>query len=353
MIAHHQSSQNYEEWKEGKWSPDRALNHISEQLGFLPASDFCSSFEKLSDEKLSLFYDSLNTTPFSSSSCVLQLKARVELMWKKGEEEIAKKFSSSHSLNDSQLPRKKNENEEPENPTDDEEPTPNPSDSKEVILDTKGGSFYVTGDLPEKHFAFTFDDGPHESRTERLLDVLEKDKTLATFFVVGRMAQQRPEVVLKTAEKGHAIGNHSHTHANMPKLPKAKALAEIHKGFNSIYEALKGSSYKVAPFFRFPYGAHRADTRKLLKKENMGEFFWNIDTLDWKHRNPKKLFNYAMKQINKRGRGIILMHDVQEQTVIVVPWMIKAMKEKGYKTVVFRSKTPIGEKPFPISNSFL
>jgi len=66
-----------------------------------------------------------------------------------------------------------------------------------------------------RQLALTFDDGPNDPHTLKLLEVLAKHEVRATFFMIGRYAQQRPQIARAVAGAGHAIGNHTFTHPNL------------------------------------------------------------------------------------------------------------------------------------------
>ena len=176
----------------------------------------------------------------------------------------------------------------------------------------------------------TFDDGPKKNYTEKILESLAAQDTLANFFVVGRQVKKFPTLLEQTQDHGHIIGNHTLTHPELNKISYELAVKEIEEGFNEIFKVLGES----IPFFRFPYGARTRDLRSYLNTTERVEFLWNIDTRDWKLTDPVELYSYSLEQINKVKRGVILMHDVHLQTVTAVPYLLEALREAGYKPLL-------------------
>ena len=104
--------------------------------------------------------------------------------------------------------------------------------------------------LADGEVVLTFDDGPLRAYTKPVLEALAAHCTKATFFVVGRMAVADPEMVREYARRGHTVGTHTWSHANLHASTPLKARAEIELGFSAVQQAL---GKPVAPFFRFPY----------------------------------------------------------------------------------------------------
>lgn len=186
--------------------------------------------------------------------------------------------------------------------------------------------------LPRGTFALTFDDGPHPSRTKQILDILKAQDVKATFFVLGQAVDRRPDIVRTIANDGHSLGGHTYTHPDLSRRSYNSAVNEIQRGFNTIINAVGSSE----PFFRFPYGAKTNRLMDYLRGRDIHHFFWRIDTLDWKKRNPDQLLNYAIQQTVNAGKGIILFHDIHPQTVAMMPAFLSELKRRGYKIVVYR-----------------
>lgn len=188
--------------------------------------------------------------------------------------------------------------------------------------------------LPTKVINLTFDDGPHAVNTAKVLAALREFQIDANFFVLGQNATRYPTLIHQTADHGHLIGGHSMTHADLSKLSFDAARKEILGVFDVLDEILGESN----PFFRFPYGARTKQLREFVANNNISDFFWDVDTLDWKYKDPEFLLKYALEQTNQTGRGIVLFHDIQPQTAAILPSYLAALSKLGYSTVVYHPR---------------
>jgi peptidoglycan/xylan/chitin deacetylase (PgdA/CDA1 family) len=199
-------------------------------------------------------------------------------------------------------------------------------------VNTDGGPVFIRGDLEPKQIALTFDDGPHPRLTERLLEILKTQDVQATFFVLGTQALNNPNVLRAVAAHGHTVGTHTMDHPDLRKMSYEKGVEQISKAFESVLSILETS----APFFRFPYGAKTKNLAAFLKESDLAAFYWNMDSWDWKIKDPQKLFENCLREIEREQRGIMLFHDIHPQTIAVVPWVLQALADRGYKVVVYQ-----------------
>jgi peptidoglycan/xylan/chitin deacetylase (PgdA/CDA1 family) len=190
------------------------------------------------------------------------------------------------------------------------------------------------GNLPDKHVVLSFDDGPHLIHTELVLKVLEKCGITAHFFPVGRQAVRPRKAALlrRTAQAGHMVGSHSHSHQNLQFIPYKDARDEILRGHDEVVQA----TGVFRPFFRFPFGAGVRSPRllRVLQKRGLVSMFWNIAVPDISVQNSRDLLVRSMASIEKRRRGVILMHDVKRHTLLMLPRMIRLLDEQGYTFAV-------------------
>ena len=178
---------------------------------------------------------------------------------------------------------------------------------------------------------FTFDDGPHPAHTEKVLNALRDFQVDANFFVLGQNAIRYPALIHQTADHGHVIGGHSMTHADLSKLNFVDAKKEV-LGVFDVVEELLG---EVSPFFRFPYGSRTKALREFVAENHISDFFWDVDTLDWKYKDPNFLLKYALQQTIQTDRGIVLFHDIQPQTAAILPAYFSELSRLGYSTIVY------------------
>jgi cellulose synthase/poly-beta-1,6-N-acetylglucosamine synthase-like glycosyltransferase/spore germination protein YaaH/peptidoglycan/xylan/chitin deacetylase (PgdA/CDA1 family) len=185
----------------------------------------------------------------------------------------------------------------------------------------------------------TFDDGPGDEYTSKILDILEKEKVPATFFVVGLNAEKNIPILRRINKDGFEIGNHTFTHNNMAKMTTDRAEVEM-KSTRLLIEAVTGRSTIL---FRAPYNAdsepqtfEEIEPLVLSKKDNYITVGESVDPNDWDERsNADSIVNRTIKQVEERNANIILLHDAggksRQATVDAVPRIIKYFKEKGYK----------------------
>ncbi len=217
-----------------------------------------------------------------------------------------------------------------------------------VEIDTTGGpgfgfQHYKTYDfLNPKEVVLTFDDGPLPNRTTAVLAALNAECTRAIFFSVGKVASGYPEILRDVAKAGNTIGAHTMLHKDLSKMPFNEAKDEIEKSISVVHRAVGGPT---APFFRFPFLRDSPETLKYLAGRNIAVFSTDIDSFDFKGGQPDKLVKHIMSLLDKRGKGIILMHDIQPHTGKAMPDLLKALKAGGYKVVQITSKSPVQTLP--------
>jgi peptidoglycan/xylan/chitin deacetylase (PgdA/CDA1 family) len=206
-----------------------------------------------------------------------------------------------------------------------------------VEVDVSHDHVFTDGELPPGQIALTFDDGPHPTRTPRVLQILAAAGVKATFFEIGRNAAAHPEVSRQVVAAGCSVGSHTFSHADLPDVTEPHAETEIESGEASVSLAL-GLPPGHLPFFRFPYGAKTPAELSFVNHRGNTTFFWNMDSEDWRTRDPHKLFVNVLAQIDRAGHGIILFHDIHEQTVIVLPHVLAELAARHIQPVVFVAK---------------
>jgi peptidoglycan/xylan/chitin deacetylase (PgdA/CDA1 family) len=192
--------------------------------------------------------------------------------------------------------------------------------------------FAETLPLEDHEIVLTFDDGPLAPQTGQVLDALAKECVKATFFVVGSMAKQNPALLKRIHNEGHTIGTHTQNHRHISKVPPEVAKKEIIGGIASAAEAL-GDPKAVAPFFRFPYlDSNQASVKIALEQ---GLMIWSVDVFasDWLLVSPNQVLTQALARVERRGKGIMLLHDIQKRTAIALPQFLRELKRRGYRVV--------------------
>jgi len=216
--------------------------------------------------------------------------------------------------------------------------------ARTVEIDTTGGPGFGTEQykvhdfLLLKEVVLTFDDGPWPENTRAVLAALDQHCTKATFFPIGKHALWHPEILKDVAAAGHTIGSHTWSHANIGKLKGEKATEEIEKGISAVALAL---GVPPAPFFRFPFLKDPKDQLSYLGTRNIAIFSHDLDSFDFKMRKPEDVVKSVIGKLEKKGKGIILMHDFQQATAKALPDLLEQLKAKGYKVVHTKAKTAV------------
>jgi peptidoglycan/xylan/chitin deacetylase (PgdA/CDA1 family) len=194
--------------------------------------------------------------------------------------------------------------------------------------------------LADHEVVLTFDDGPLPHNSNQILEILAAQCVKATFFTIGRMASASPEGVRKLAAAGHSIGSHTQNHPlTMNHMPIDRAKQEIDDGIASVKAAL-GDDTALAPFFRIP-GLLRADGVEDYLA-TLGIQIWSADfpADDWRHISSSRVYDLAIKRLEEKGKGILLLHDIQARTVAALPRILQELKARGFRIVHVVPATP-------------
>ncbi|MGE0613677.1 MAG: polysaccharide deacetylase family protein [Hyphomicrobiales bacterium] len=194
--------------------------------------------------------------------------------------------------------------------------------------------------LRDKEVVLTFDDGPLPPYTNRILDTLASECVKATFFLVGRMVRGYPSIVRRIYNDGHTIANHSQNHPfTFHKMTVEQASTEIEDGFESLRTVL-GNPKAVSPFFRIPGLLRQPSVERYLSSRNY--MTWSVDFLadDWTRISASEVAKRAISRMEARGKGILLLHDIQPATALAFPEILSELKARGYRIVHVVPATP-------------
>lgn len=187
--------------------------------------------------------------------------------------------------------------------------------------------------LQDHEVVLTFDDGPLPKHTNAILDTLAAECVKATFFMVGRMARDFPQDVRRVRDAGHTIGTHSQNHPfRFGDLPAERMAAEIEDAIVNVGAAL-GDTAAVAPFFRIP-GLRRAEAVETYLAQR-GIMTWSADfpADDWRPISAAQVASLALSRLEAKGKGILLLHDIQARTEAALPVILQQLKTRGYRIV--------------------
>lgn len=170
----------------------------------------------------------------------------------------------------------------------------------------------------------TFDDGPNNLYHPIVLQILKKYGVKATFFLVGQNVERYPDVALQTFADGHEVGDHSLTHAFLPKL----GLPAINHEVASTTSILEKLLHQKTTLFRPPYGGVDEDVRVGAKRLDLKLVLWDVDPRDWSEPTTDKLIHRVVDYV--RPGADILMHSNHQATVNALPAIIEKLQAKGY-----------------------
>ena len=195
---------------------------------------------------------------------------------------------------------------------------------KEVVSNISNSNYqsdYI--DINKKMIALTFDDGPNYN-TSKILEILNNYNVRATFFVLGSKINHNEKIIKTMDEYGMEIGNHTYSHKLMTSMSNLDIIKEVEDTSDLIYNIVGKYPNLVRP----SYGSFN---KKIKESINMPIIIWNIDTLDWKSHNSKKIVSRVMNKVS--DGDIILMHDIYSATVKAVDILVPKLISEGYQLV--------------------
>ena len=222
-----------------------------------------------------------------------------------------------------------------------QQPLPSPTKPKappELEPKTTVSSVHVDG----PYIALTFDDGPNQKLTPRLLDLLAEHHIHATFFVIGKNVVEHPEILLRAVREGHEIGNHSWSHPASGKMRDESVRAELQKTDEAIRTAIGVRPVLMRP----PYGSITARQKKWINSEfGYRIILWDVDPLDWKRPGPTVVTSRIVRET--RPGSIVLSHDIHAGTIKAMPATFDQLQAKGFKFVTVSELIAMGKPMAP------
>jgi peptidoglycan/xylan/chitin deacetylase (PgdA/CDA1 family) len=193
-----------------------------------------------------------------------------------------------------------------------------------------------TGLRPEsRQLALTYDDGPNDPHTFRLLEVLAKHNVRATFFLIGRFAKQRPDIVRELNRAGHVVGNHTFSHPNLIIATAEQTRTEL----SECEQALSDAVGEHSRLFRPPFGGRRPSTLRIARALGLEPVMWSVTGWDWKGKPAEYVERRVVHQVH--GGDVILLHDGshaafgadRSQSVVATDHLISRYKSEAYEFV--------------------
>jgi peptidoglycan/xylan/chitin deacetylase (PgdA/CDA1 family) len=204
-----------------------------------------------------------------------------------------------------------------------------------------------------RQIALTYDDGPNDPHTFRLLETLAKHDVHATFFLIGRYVQQYPKIAREIVQAAHIIGNHTFTHP----LLIFKSETEIRRELTQCRTALQDAVGAPSNLFRPPFGGRRPAVFRIARELGLQPVMWNVTGYDWNAPPAAVIERKVLKQI--RGGDIILLHDGghkqagadRSQTIIATDRLLTRYKAEGHEFVTIPqmvAKLAVSDRPSAI-----
>jgi peptidoglycan/xylan/chitin deacetylase (PgdA/CDA1 family) len=230
--------------------------------------------------------------------------------------------------------------------------------SRVITLDPRAypriGTIQYAGSLPlaDRDVVLTFDDGPMPPYSDRVLDILASQCVKATYFLIGRMARGYPGVVRRIEAAGHTIGTHSQNHPlAFERMALPAVQREIEQGIASATAAL-GTRRAVAPFFRIPGLLRARHVENYLQAKGLATWSADVVADDWKHISAAEVVRRAVTRLDEKGKGVLLLHDIQPATALGLPELLRQLKARGYRIVHVvpgrgASPAPVAAAPAP------
>jgi peptidoglycan/xylan/chitin deacetylase (PgdA/CDA1 family) len=186
-----------------------------------------------------------------------------------------------------------------------------------------------------KQLALTYDDGPNDPHTQNLMDVLARHNVHATFFLIGRYVQERPDIVRELVKAGHVIGNHTFTHP----LLTFKSAREVRTQLENCARAITEAVGEHSNLFRPPFGGRRPAVLRIARYMGLEPVMWNVTGYDWNSPSVEHIERKVTNQV--RGGDVILLHDGGHRefgadrslTITATDRLISRYKSEGYEFV--------------------
>lgn len=209
------------------------------------------------------------------------------------------------------------------------------------------GRTFAGGLRGSKQIALTFDDGPNDPHTLKLLEVLAKHSVHATFFMIGCYVRQRPDIARAVAQAGHVIGNHTFTHPLLIFRSAELTRTQLADCRQALQDAIGDHSN----LFRPPFGGRRPETLRIARELGLETAMWNVTGYDWNAPPAAVIEKKVVEQM--RGGDVILLHDGSHramgadraQTVMATENLIRRYKDEGYEFVTVEEMQAVSHQP--------
>lgn len=195
----------------------------------------------------------------------------------------------------------------------------------------------------QKLVSISFDAAWGNEDTEQLIEILDKYKVPATFFVVGEWVDKYPQSVKQLHEAGHEVQNHSNTHAHYPQLSAGEVVADL----NTCNDKIEGVTGVRPTLVRLPYGDYDDMSINAVRSIGMEPIQWDVDSLDWKDLSAGEITKRVTSRVS--AGSIVLFHNAARHTPEALPDIIETLLREGYTFVPISQI--ILEEPYTIDHT--
>ena len=195
----------------------------------------------------------------------------------------------------------------------------------------------------KKTVAITFDDGPSSSYNKKILEVLEKNKAHATFFMVGTMMNNCQKCVLDTYQSGNEVASHTYNHINIKKN-SIEDVNESIKKTDDLFCQITGDHIK---YVRPPYGAYNKTN---LENVDYPLILWNIDPEDWRYHDVEKIVDHVMEHVS--DGSIILMHEIYQTSLEALEILLPKLYALGYQVVSIGELANLKDRNIEVGHAY-
>ena len=188
---------------------------------------------------------------------------------------------------------------------------------------------YYVGDDSENVLYLTFDCGYENGNTEPILDALKKHDAKGTFFVVGHFLETAPDLVKRMVEEGHAVGNHTYHHLDMPTISELEKFQEEMDSVAEKFQEITGT--ELAPYYRPPQGKCNENNLKMAQELGYCTIFWSLAHVDWNQDNQPGREESIQKLTSRVHPGaIVLLHNTSKTNGEILDELLTKWEEMGY-----------------------
>lgn len=185
------------------------------------------------------------------------------------------------------------------------------------------------GDTGKKTIYLTFDAGYENGCTEQILDVLQKHKIKAAFFLVGNYIRQNPTLVRRMAADGHIVGNHTYHHYDMSKIGDMDSFRKELEDLEQLYTETTGET--MQKYYRPPQGIYSEENLKMAKELGYHTVFWSLAYVDWlndKQPTSEQAFSKLIPRIH--DGAVVLLHSTSKTNAAILDDLLTRWEAMGY-----------------------